>query len=169
MVTPLQLGPSDAELYQTFRRQMLNDAPWAFTATPDDDVALDLEFLRSALADPENAILAIKGGGSSGSLLASAGIYRVKNPKFSHRAKLWGVFVDPRHRNQGLGRAVTEAALDLAKSWSGVAFIDVGVSTNSPEAHAIYQKVGFVEWGREPETTQHQGRRYDEIFMSLRL
>ncbi len=168
MVTPLPLAPSDAEIYQAFRRLMLNDSPWAFTATEHDDIALDLEFLRSALADPENAILAIKGGDGSESLLASAGIYRMRNPKFSHRAKLWGVFVHPQHRGRGLGRAVVEAAVNLAQAWSGVAFIDVGVSANSPEAHAIYRKLGFVEWGREPETTQHLGKRFDEIFMSLR-
>lgn len=168
MNAPTRLAPGDAEAYLSFRRRMLSNAPWAFSATVDDDVALDLQFLRSALAEPENAILAVRDDDDPASLLASAGIVRMKSPKFSHRAKLWGVFVDPRHRRRGLGRAVTAAAVDLARSWRGVAFVDVGVSANSPDAHAIYRTLGFVEWGREPETIAYQGKRYDEIYMALR-
>ena len=64
---------------------------------------------------------------------------------------------------------VTSAALELAKTWNGVAHIDVGVSENSPSALRIYQSLGFIEWGREPESTQHVGQRYDEVFLSLRV
>ena len=167
--TPIRLAPKDADRYIAFRKQMLADSPWAFSANPDDDVALESEFLNSTLAQSDNAIMAIAGDKDSSSLVAAAGIYRVKNPKFSHRAKLWGVFVDPGHRGHGLGRAVTAAALELARRWHGVAHIDVGVSDNSPAALRIYQSLGFIEWGREPESTQHNGQRYDEIFLSLRI
>lgn len=168
LVAPIRLTPSDAERYVKFRKQMLADTPWAFTATPEDDVALDLAFLRSALAEVDNAIIAVEARNGS-ALVAAAGIYRMKNPKFSHRAKLWGVFVDARHRRQGLGRSVTTAALELARTWRGVRYIDTGVSANSPEALNIYQSLGFVERGREPGSTQHDGQRYDEIYLTLRV
>ena len=164
----IRLTPDDAERYAAIRSEMLADAPWAFGATPDDDTALDLAFLRSALEQEENAILAVEVPGRP-ALAAAAGIYRMQSAKFSHRAKLWGVFVDAQHRGKGLGRAVTAAAVALAASWHGVEYIDVAVSVNSPAAHGIYEGVGFVEWGREPEATQHEGRRYDEIHMSLRV
>jgi len=168
-ITPIRLAPQDADRYVELRMQMLADAPWAFSASPDDDVALDPAFIHSTLTRPDNAILAIESDDASLALVAAAGIYRVRNPKFSHRAKLWGVFVDPGHRGHGFGRAVISAALELAKTWSGVAYIDVGVSSNSPAALRIYQRLGFVEWGREPESTQHDGQRFDEIFLSLRV
>ena len=167
--TPIRLGPKDAKRYIAFRKQMLADAPWAFSASPDDDVGLDTAFLKTTLAQDDNAIVAIESDEDSFSLVAAAGIYRVRNPKFSHRAKLWGVFVDPGYRGHGLGRAVTSAALELAKAWSGVAYVDVAVSENSPVALRIYQSLGFIEWGREPESTQYDGKRYDEIFLSLRF
>lgn len=149
--------------------QMLSDSPWAYSANPDDDVALDSAFLRSALAQSDNAIMAIESVDDSTSLIAAAGIHRVRNPKFSHRARLWGIFVSPDHRGRGLGRAVTSAALDLARTWNGVERVDVAVSDNSPAALHIYQSLGFIEWGREPESTRHDGKRYDEIFLSLRI
>ena len=148
---------------------MLADAPWAFSANPDDDLALDVAFLSSRLAQDDNAIVAVESDEDSSSLVAATGIYRVKNPKFSHRAKLWGIFVEPGYRGHGFGRAVTSAALELAKTWRGVAYIDVAVSENSPAALRIYRGLGFIEWGREPESTQHDGKRYDEIFFSLRF
>ncbi|MEO1037475.1 MAG: GNAT family N-acetyltransferase [Pseudomonadota bacterium] len=165
---PTRLCPSDAERYMALRKRMLADAPWAFTATAADDVALDIEFLRTALARDDNAILAVVEDGGP-ELLAVAGIYRMENPKFAHRAKLWGVFVDARHRGIGLGRAVTTAALALATNWRELRYIDVGVSENSTETLGLYQSLGFVEWGREPEATQHGSHRYDEIHMSLRV
>jgi L-amino acid N-acyltransferase YncA len=43
------------------------------------------------------------------------------------------------------------------------------VSENAPEAQRLYESLGFQQWGREPEATQHEGRRYDEIHMTLKL
>lgn len=108
-------------------------------------------------------------GSAPPDLVAVAGIRRMTSPKFAHRARLWGVFVEPDHRGRGLGRAVVSAAVDLARTWPGVDYIDLGVSENAPEARRLYESLGFREWGREPQTTQHEGRRYDEIHMTLRL
>ncbi len=168
-MTPIRLKPADAERYIKLRRHMLEDSPWAFTGSPDDDQALDADFLRSTLARPDNAIMALVDAGPTNALIAVAGIYRAGHAKFAHRAKLWGVFVDDAHRGQGLGRAVTTAALDLARTWKGVDYIDVAVSANAPAALRLYQDLGFTQWGREPETTQVDGQRYDEIYLSLRL
>jgi ribosomal protein S18 acetylase RimI-like enzyme len=165
-VTVIRLTSDDAERYALVRRRMLTESPWAFASTPGDDVALDLAHLRSMLGEKENAIVAVE---AVHALIATAGIFRMKSPKFAHRAKLWGVFVDASHRRRGLGRAVVAAAIQMAKSWQGVEFIDLGVSDNSPEARHLYASLGFKEWGREPETTQHNGRRYDEIYMALRI
>jgi RimJ/RimL family protein N-acetyltransferase len=149
--------------------RMLNDAPWAYASSPEHDPALDPERLTGELSGEHSAILAIEGPDASRELIASAGIVRVSQPKSAHRARLWGVFVDPAHRGGGLGRAVVSAAVELARSWRGVDFVDLGVSENSPAAHALYETLGFQAWGREPESLQCGGRRYDEIFMTLRL
>lgn len=165
---PIRLHPEDIGRYITLREHMLEDSPWAFAGSPEDDNALNAEFLRSSLEKADNAIVAMAENESTDPLIAVAGIYRVGQAKFSHRAKLWGVFVAEAYRGQGLGRAVTSAAIELAYTWNGVAYIDVAVSANAPEALSLYQDLGFVPWGREPETTQVDGQRYDEIYLSLR-
>ena len=148
---------------------MLLEAPWAFMANVEDDRALDAEYVRTALGKPANEIVAVASPDDPSELVATAGIVRAKNPKFAHRATLWGVYVEPAQRGRGLGRAVTAAAVDLARAWEGVEYVGLGVSENAPEAQALYASLGFRPWGREPDATRVAGESYDEIFMALRL
>jgi ribosomal protein S18 acetylase RimI-like enzyme len=168
---PIRLVPADAERYAPLRLRMLSAAPWAFAASPEDDRVLDLPFLRALLTEEENAIVAVEGarGAHLPELVAAAGVMRKKRAKFAHRAEIWGVFVEPARRGEGLGRAVTEAAVELARGWAGVEYVDLGVSADAPEALRLYESLGFRAWGREPEATAHDGRRFDEIHMTLRL
>lgn len=176
----IRLDTSAATRYLRLRRRMLLDAPWSFAASPDDDVALQLEQLTEYLGDTAKAIFAVEmpdapGGvgelaaGNLPELVAAAGIMRATQRKFVHRARLWGVFVEPDHRGRGLGRMVVSAAIGLARTWPGVDYVDLGVSENAPAARALYESLGFRAWGREPEATECDGRRYDEIHMTLRV
>ena len=172
---PFRLRETDIERYRELRRRMLEDSPWAFEASPDDDHALTQ--LADSLGVQHNAIFAIAGEqladtkltSRGNELIAAAGISRASGTKYAHRARLWGIFVEPAYRGHGLGKAVMSAAIELARTWPGVDFIDLGVSENSPEARRLYERLGFQQWGREPEATDYDGQRFDEIYMSLRL
>jgi ribosomal protein S18 acetylase RimI-like enzyme len=171
--TPIRLTPADAERYLRLRDGMLRDAPWAFDAAPAGDAELDLGRVAASFASERAATFAIEAPPSPEdagrpALIAAASITRSEGPKFSHRARISAVFVHPSHRGRGLGRAVIGAAIDAARGW-GVDYADLGVSENSPEALRLYESFGFRTWGREPEATEHNGRRYDEIHMTLRL
>jgi ribosomal protein S18 acetylase RimI-like enzyme len=178
--TAIRLGPADAERYVRLRLRMLTLAPWAFGATPEDDEALDVARVAEMLAQEHHATFGLEAPPRPGpqaereltgrpGLVASASITRATSPKFSHRARVWGVFVEPAHRGRGLGRALMQAAVTHARSWQRVEFLDLSVSADSPEAQRLYESFGFVMWGREPEVTEHDGRRYDEIHMTHRL
>jgi ribosomal protein S18 acetylase RimI-like enzyme len=176
---PIRLGPADASRYSRLRSRMLVESPWSFGASPEDDEALDPARLAELLRSEESAIFAIEasalapwGGGrpaAGAELIAAAAVVRMKRPKFAHRARIWGVFVEPQYRGRGLGRAVMEAAVGAARGWPGVDYVDLAVSANVPAAEHLYRRLGFVAWGREPEATEHAGRRHDEIHMTLRL
>lgn len=169
-----RLQPRDAVRYARLRRRMLLDAPWAFSASPENDRGLDLAFLEKALAAETQAIFAIEASAPSVAsepreLVAAAGVLRQVSPKFDHRANIWGVFVAPEHRRKGLGRAVVAAAIDWAREQPSVDYVDLGVSERAEDARRLYESLGFAAWGREPEATEVDGRRYDEIHMTLRL
>jgi RimJ/RimL family protein N-acetyltransferase len=176
-VIPVRLAAADAVRYARLRGRMLREAPWAFDATLEDDPLLDPAHAAAVLADPRGATFAIAspgvepggGGDDAQSLVAAASVTRAERSQFAHRCRVWGVYVEPSRRGEGLGRAVVGATLEHARSWSGVDWVDIGVSERSPEAQHLYERLGFVQWGREPETTAFDGRRYDEIFMALRI
>jgi ribosomal protein S18 acetylase RimI-like enzyme len=182
MLSVIRLTPGAAERYMRLRLRMLTLAPWAYSATPEDDEALDIVHLSELLAQEHHATFAIEAGlplrlraaseaeaHAGPPLVAAASLTRAKPPKFGHRARIWGVFVEPEYRGRALGRALMKAVIAEARSWRGVEFLDLGVSANSPEAQRLYSGFGFETWGREPEATEHEGRRYDEIYMTLRL
>lgn len=176
--TVLRLTPADAARYVTLRRRMLTDSPWSFGASLDDDRFLDAEAVGVWLGDPHNLIFAVEqpaGGaaeevaGAERELAGAVGITRMQRGKFAHRASVWGVFVTPEEQGRGWGRALMEAAIGAARGWAGVDYLDLTVSENAPAARRLYERLGFAAWGREPEALAHDGRRYDEIYMTLRL
>jgi ribosomal protein S18 acetylase RimI-like enzyme len=163
---PFRLQPADAGRFVRVRRRMLADSPWAFAADPENDRASDPAQLAQDLAKDDEAIFAVEEGGE---LVATLGVGRREGAKFAHRALVWTVFVEPAHRGRGLGAALLARALELARTWPGIDYIDLAVSENSPHAKRLYERFGFVAWGREPEAVQTGGRRYDEHHMTLRL
>ena len=147
---------------------MLRDSPWAFGSSPEEDIARDPGEIARRLIGRDYVIVAVEDP-ESGELVASVGVFRQERRKAAHRAFVWGVFVDPARRGSGLGRAVMSAAIEAAREWEGVDYVDLGVSENAPAAQALYESLGFRAWGREPEALDIDGRRYDEIYMALRL
>jgi GNAT superfamily N-acetyltransferase len=157
---------------------MLAAAPWAFSIDAGEGNALDVERLTEMLAEQNHATFAVDGHAGTtrdaravpagAELIGTASITRARQQKFAHRARLWGVFVEPTQRKRGLGKALICASVEQARSW-GVEFVDLSVSARSPEAERLYRAVGFTPWGREPGATAWNRERYDEIHMALRL
>ncbi len=162
-----RLGPGDAGAYQAIRREMLLDSPWAFLSAPGDDIAEERVVLEEKLRDPENAILAADGDG--GGLVSVAGVYRNTRQKMRHWAHVWGVYTAPSARRQGLSRAVVAEAIGVARSWEGVEMLGIAASANAPAAVRLYESLGFVAWGREPNVTRVDAGTFDEIHLAMEL
>ncbi len=158
------LHPDEAELYAVLRREMLEDSPWAFCSSPGFDRGSDPAQLREQLVKPDNAIIAV---GTDDGLLAAAGVHREAPPKRHHIAAIWGVYVTPSSRGQGLGRMVVSGAVEIARSWPGIEAVILTVSENAPEARQLYESLGFIPWGFEPDALRVDGRSYAETHMRL--
>lgn len=165
------LTPGDAERYRALRREMLLDAPWAFGSSPEDDRVNDPDFVRRAF---ENQWFAIAGGFRGGELIAAACVGREPRAKRRHIASITGVYVSPGSRGVGLGRAVVGACVARAREWPGVAALELSVSAASTAARRVYESLGFVAWGVEPDALRCADpgfgvRGHDEIHMRLEL
>lgn len=156
----------DASAFTTLRREALVDSPLAFASSPEDDLASTLDAVRERLRQaPEFAIY----GALRQGLVGSVGLYRDTHRKSSHKAHLWGMYVSPRYRRQGIAAELLSAALRHAASLPGVSWVHLGVSSAAPEALSLYRAAGFEPWGTEPEALRHEGYVVSEYHMALRL
>jgi GNAT superfamily N-acetyltransferase len=172
MAPPRKLTDSDVDACIAFRHEMLLDSPWAFSSSPEDDRAMDAADLHRVAADPERAIWLARDDAAPLRILASAGVMRETKIKRRHIAFIWGVYVTPSARARGLARRVVTAAIDTARAWRGVTSVRLTVSENAPVAHRLYESLGFIAWGVEPDALRlgdSLARSYFETHMHLPL
>ncbi|MDH3456902.1 MAG: GNAT family N-acetyltransferase [Gemmatimonadota bacterium] len=160
------LQEADAQAYIDLRRQALLEAPLAFTASPEDDVAASVEAVREQLRQtPQSVII----GAFQDGLVGIVGLYRDRHAKASHKSHLWGMYVTPDHRQQGLGSQLLEAALRHARTLAGITWVHLGVSSAASEARRLYDRAGFRVWGAEPDALRHADQAVVEYHMALQL
>lgn len=126
-------------------------------------------------------------------LLAVAAVLREAPIKRRHIAKIWGVYVTPSARGRGLAKRVVQGAIEAARSWGDanagggqvgtrgvggmggavvrVEQVQLSVSETAPVARAVYESLGFVTWGIEPDALRvgDEGRGAAERHMVLVL
>ena len=85
-----------------------------------------------------------------GAVVGMAGIDAVGwKDKVKHRAS-FGISVDKTYWGLGIGRALTEACIECAGK-AGYAQLELDVVAENKNAIALYESVGFTEYGRNPK------------------
>ena len=160
------LGPADAGLYAQLRSEMLIDSPASFSSSPGEARGETREQVIEALSSDGHEIAGVF---VDDDLVSVAGIFRERRAKQHHRAFVYGVYTTPGARGRGHGRAVMECVLEAARAMVGVEVVGIGVSTNGPGALRLYESLGFVQWGLEPDSMRVDGVSYGEVYLSLVL
>ena len=104
-----------------------------------------------------------------GTVVGAAGIECVGNKeKVRHRAE-FGISIDREYWGLGIGRALTEACIECAKI-AGYAQLELDVVAENKNAIALYESVGFVEYGRNPRGFRSRRTGWQElVLMRLEL
>ena len=161
-----QLTPNDAARLVTLRREALDTDPLAFAASVEDDRGLSLDLVSASLAD--TAEQAVFGYFDDERLGGMVGIARGSKVKQRHTATIWGMYVSPRARSSGAGRALLDAAVECGRRW-GLAHVQLSVTEAAPVARRMYESAGFRVWGREPRALHWNGRFVDDYHLQLDL
>ena len=160
------LTEADLEAYVALRREALLDTPLAFAASPDDDFASSTGSLAAQIGKAPDWVIF---GAFEEKLIGSCGLIRDRHIKGMHKMHLWGMYVTPSHRGHRIGEALLHAAIDHARSVSGVDWIFLGVTTAAPAARRLYERAGFEIWGTEPDALRLGNRSVVEHRMAFRL
>lgn len=162
-----KLCPEDTTALVALRREALDNDPLAFGASPADDKGLSIVFVRSALADVDEQ--AVFGHFDAPKLTGMVGVIRASAAKRRHRALVWGMYVAPHVRTQGIGRRLLDAVIEHARTWPQVEQLHLSVSDSAVAARRLYETAGFRSWGRERRALQWAGRVVDEFHLVLEV
>jgi ribosomal protein S18 acetylase RimI-like enzyme len=154
------------------------------TAAADDE--RQLAALDQLTWSPESAVLERPSGNrpffdayhTPGQFLVAeqagqiAGYIRVVRPSElpsnAHVIQIQGLAVDPAQRGKGIGRALLDAACELASS-QGARRITLRVLSSNPAARTLYESAGFAVEGVLPGEFHIAGRYVDDILMGRPL
>ena len=160
------LTEDDLGAYVELRRRSLEEAPLAFAASVDSDFAGSVEALRESIRRAPEWMLF---GAFAPELAGAAGVMRARHEKASHKMHVWGMYVAPSHRRRGVAAALLDAIVRHARSVPGVEWIQLGVTAAAADAKRVYQRAGFVTWGREEDALRFGGSSVAEEYMALRV
>jgi len=140
-LTVCRLGAGDWQIYRTIRLAMLEESPSAFGGTYQQAAGNDQQVWQQRLSD--NAVLLAR----VGRVPAGSAMYSVFGTTQPGDCALYGMWVDPRFRRAGVGRALIGAVVEQALA-AGRRRVVLDVVGDNDAARALYEREGFVATGR---------------------
>ena len=159
----------DLPAFRALRLEALRDHPEAFgsdydeaTRDPDDKWQ---DLMRRALAGESDRVFLADAGNELAGML---GVHRSHGIKNRHSAMIWGVYIRPTYRGQGLTEKLMREAIAWAQQ-QNVRILRLAVGTFNAPAIRCYQRCGFVVYGVSPEELRVGEKYHDEILMFRRV
>jgi ribosomal protein S18 acetylase RimI-like enzyme len=149
-MTVRRLAPEQAAEYRALMLEGYAAHPDAFTSSVAERAALPLDWWQARLSQREPPQEVVFGAFDDQKLAGAAGLSFEPREKARHKAHLFGMYVPPRCRGRGFGRALVEAALAYARSRDHVRIVQLTVTKGNASAESLYERCGFVAFGVEP-------------------
>ena len=167
-----ELVERDLAAYKALRDDALARHDDAFTSDAATEALRSAESYRSRLGiAPDDAA----GGFTLGAfddgdrLVGALTIERERRRKIRHVGHLVGMMVATERQRSGIGRALLEAAIARARENGELHQITLSVTSSNPSAVRLYERAGFVRYGRLPRAIRIGERFLDKDLMVLAL
>ncbi|TXR75036.1 GNAT family N-acetyltransferase [Bacillus sp. BF9-10] len=161
------LTKENAEIYLEIRIEGLKQNPEAFSFSYEDIInkKCGIEYTVQKLAQEENFTL---GAFKDGKLIGIATLETKPYVKQEHKAKIGSVYVSPKARGLGAGKALIKECLELAKSLE-IEQVMLDVVVGNDGAKKLYESLGFQTFGIQERSLKYNGQYWDEEHMVLFL
>jgi ribosomal protein S18 acetylase RimI-like enzyme len=157
-LTIRRLGGADAADYRAIRLAALQQDAAAFGSTYEVEAPLPLAAFTARL---ESTL--VFGAYAGEQIVGMAGAKRLSGARESHKAFIWGTYVEPGWRRQGTARALLLALLGAASA--EVEQLTLSVVQDNAAALALYRELGFQVYGTEPRALRSARGYSDEVLM----
>lgn len=153
-----RLVPADAADYRLIRLAALQGEPCAFGSTYEAEAGRPLTHFAERLAT-----CPVHGAYSTAGIVGMAGFKCQEGTRRCHKAFVWGMYVRPEMRRQGVARALMQALLEEARGL--VEQLTLSVVQDNAAAIALYRELGFEVYGVEPRALKDATGYADEVQM----
>lgn len=164
-----RLAPDDAALHRTLMLEAYAGCPEAFTSSLAEREGLPLAWWAARMPDLPDPPELVCGAFAGPALLGAAGLSFEQRERTRHKATLFGLYVRPAARGQGLGRRLVEHLLQEARALGRIELVQLTVSAGNPDALALYGRCGFVPFGTEPMAVRLGDRYIDKVHLWRRV
>ncbi|MBR1219298.1 GNAT family N-acetyltransferase [Bradyrhizobium sp. U87765 SZCCT0131] len=154
-----RLVAADAQDYRTIRLAALARDPDAFGSVYDIEVARPLSAFAERLASST-----VFGAFLGERIVGMAGFKTESGPKDCHKAFVWGLYVRPSARGQGVAAALMAAL--IAEARLSVEQLTLAVVEGNAAAIALYRRFGFAAYGVEPRALKTETGYRNEVLMA---
>jgi RimJ/RimL family protein N-acetyltransferase len=148
--------------YRDLRLEALRSDPSAFGSSFEEEVALTEDEWKRRI---RNALFAVSDDEPIGMVVCLFN----DRPKTKHIAEIVGVYVSANRRGEGVGTRMLERALLLIRSKKGVVKVQLAVNPEQRAAVKLYERAGFVMWGRTKKELKVGRQFFDMLFMEKHL
>ncbi len=153
-----QLTDNDVSAYRHIRLQMLNNHPEAYADSYKETKRQGDDFFLHRINNG-----AIFAAFDKNEIVATTGFFVPKGEQLQHKSMIWGVYVKPEFRGQGISYDLLQEILThLPES---ISLVQLCVVEGNEAAENTYVKAGFEPWGLEEKAICVDGRFYNEKHM----
>lgn len=161
-----RLIAEDLSAFFNLRLEALLNSPTAFLASYEEEKSLGPALYENSIMQNKvnNLIL---GAFIDQKLIGFVGVYQEEQQKTKHKANIWGMYIQPSYRNQGVGKMLMDDLLAHVKNNMNSMIINISVEATNLSAKKLYESYGFKTWGIEPKAMRINDKFYDEAHMVL--
>jgi ribosomal protein S18 acetylase RimI-like enzyme len=160
------LMPTDAAAFLALRLAAIREMPEAVAATHEEEAAQSPAQVEARIAHTSTQV--VLGAFHDGLLAGVSGLRRDARAQLAHKGALWGMYVQPAWRKDGVAKALLRELFAYASA-HGIEQIVLGVNAQNERAQRLYRSLGFRSFGVEPRALRVGDRFYDEEQMVLML
>ena len=152
------LSVDESNDFRIIRLSALEKSPEMFGSTYMAEVERPLVFFENCLSSST-----VFGVYHKNRIVGLATLTQENGIKFSHKASLSSVFIEPEFQQKGVASSLLSAVIEYGKKHVEQILLTVA-DDNKPAIH-LYKKFGFGIYGVETQAMKVNGQYTDEILM----